>query len=55
VVLPMTMAPASRRRVTNGLSILDWKPLLMWLPDSVGKSVVQARSLMVTGRPCSGR
>ena len=30
------------------------KPLAALLPESVGKSLVQVRSLIVTGTPCSG-
>src|ERR1035437_574488 len=53
VVLPMTMAPSSCRRVTIGASSVGWLPAIVWLPNWVGMSLVMARSLMVTGTPCS--
>ena len=53
VVLPMMIAPSSRRRGTIGVSSLGWWPFIVRLPDCVGMSAVIARSLMVAGTPCS--
>src|SRR6201999_840764 len=54
VVLPMTIAPADFRRGTIGVSSAGWKPFDVRLPLCVGMSLVQHRSLIVTGTPCSG-
>ena len=54
VVLPSTTAPASRRRVTNGVSAPNTSPFMVIEPRWVGKSAVTAKSLMVTGMPVSG-
>jgi hypothetical protein len=52
-VLPSTIAPASRSRVTIGVSSSGRLPRIIRLPNSVGMSLVIARSLIVTGTPCS--
>ena len=52
VVLPSTMPPSAWRRGTTGVSSVGWKPFAVRLPLWVGMSLVQARSLIVTGTPC---
>jgi hypothetical protein len=53
-VLPITIAPASRSRETTTASKPAWYPANAWEPYVVGRSAVSIRSLIVTGRPCSG-
>ena len=52
VVLPMMMPPSSFSRGTKGVSSVGRLPFMMLLPNSVGMSLVIARSLIVTGTPC---
>ena len=53
VVLPRMIAPSDFSRGTTGVSSVGWNPFEVRLPFCVGMSLVQARSLIVTGTPCS--
>ncbi len=53
VVFPRMIAPCAFRRGTIGVSSLGRFPLKIMLPCCVGMSLVIARSLIVTGTPCS--
>ena len=54
VVLPSGIAPAAASRSTQGALSAGTLPFCVKEPRSVGIPAVSARSLIVTGTPCSG-
>ena len=54
LALPMTMAPASRRRATTNASRGGTERASVTAPPVVGRSAVSTLSLRIRGMPCSG-